>query len=185
MEYTCISLQSVKSFWLEWIICSLLLPGTSSQSSGGMSRCHAVPDQFSDWIYFRDWECYHCCCVWVFGKRIRCSITTYNTSLMCGPSNREAPWWPYRMVAFIQSLKKIPKPNTWHKIIILYLTPADSPSTIPYNTSSLHHILLSLCCEHYTVNVLGEQHKCLCHFIQREKKTFPGPTQALTVNTKP
>ena len=33
---------------------------------------------------------------------------------------------------------------------------------------SLHH-------ERRTVNVLGEQHKCLCHFKQRKKKKRNNP----------
>ena len=41
---------------------------------------------------------------------------------------------------------------------------ADSPCTIPYNTSSLCHVLFSVRHERRTVNVPEEQHKGLCHF---------------------
>ena len=39
---------------------------------------------------------------------------------------------------------------------------------------SLHH-------ERRTVNMLGEQHKCLCHFKQRKKRKEMIPYQALTI----
>ena len=54
-------------------------------------------------------------------------------------------------------------------------------------TSSLRHVLLSLHHERRTGNVLGEQHKCLCHFTQRKKEIipFPGPSLTLTVTPSP
>ena len=39
---------------------------------------------------------------------------------------------------------------------------------------SLEYVIITSCMslhhERRTVNVLGEQHKCLCHFKQRKKK---------------